>query len=154
MESNLANSFLVCWILDALLSCGGATAVGFSLAFVVALVGDILGLTIGAAAGGVFFLSSLAFAFSAPGLAALATVFFFLTVGLLSVDPVDDFRLSSGVFLAAAVDAATAAIAAAVAGLTLTGFGAVGGICLGGMTTENLCDAFVHVMRTCIICAG
>jgi len=46
---------------------------------------------------GSFFLSSLAFALAAglavvvvPGLAALTTVFFFLTVGLLSVDPVTD----------------------------------------------------------------
>ena len=81
--------------------------------------------------GGTFCLSSFALEtaviFVVPGLAALAVVFFFLTVGLvLSVDPVDDFFLIGG-FLTEAV---TAAMTAAVAGFMAAG---LGGICLGGI---------------------
>jgi hypothetical protein len=102
--------------------------------------GDVLAAVAGALEGA-FFLSSFVLpvavlAAAAPGLAALTVVFFFLTAGLLSVDPVDDFRFSCA-FLAAAVDDATAAMTAAVAGLmggADAGFGAVvGGTCFGGM---------------------
>lgn len=144
MESRLASSFLVCWAFEALLGWDGTADAILGLAFVDAdLAGDVLvvvlrmadGEALAAAGtfGEVFFLSlAFAAAFAAPGLAALTVVFFFLAVGLLSVDPVDDFRLS-GAFLAAAVDAATAAIAAAVAGLTPVGLEAVGRTGLGGM---------------------
>ena len=69
-----------------------------------------------------------------PGLAALAVVFFFLTAGLLSVDPVDDFLLT-GAFLEVVAGIATAV--EAVAGFTVAGLedvAEVGSTGFGGMT--------------------
>ena len=96
-----------------------------------------------------------------PGLAALTFDFFFLT-DLLSVDPTEDFRFS-GDFLAAAVDAVTEAIAAAVAvdivlGLATFGIedadaaGAASGNGFGGMEG----DLTVHedVMLTVLLTLG